>query len=568
MPQPVKYSTSSVPNAIKKGNMAIGVNQVEYSPTSTTGWYAGISPPVSGYTVYVNKATQGPSILVASNDTDLVSVARSQGASASVTTAAGALNYFASQSDMMVVNKNYNDIVTSGLVMNWDASFVASYPVSGTSWYDISGSGNTGTLNNGPTFNSSGYFVFDGTDDSITRSYNSTFNIRSGITLYVLFRRNSIFTQLSDCFILSRPPAWYFYDEYNAGTIRGDVFIDGTRRGNRSVAMPNDGRWYEFVYTYDSSTGWAIMYRNGTAASSTQVTGLSNYLIDSSSANFLSIFSSNVGKSYFVNSLRIYNRALSATEISQNYYGGPIVTNGLTFAVDAGNLVSFQNGSGSTFSLVGSYTGTLQNGVSYTTGGGGGWVFDGTDDYINILNGSFGYSPGTTGELSLEVWINPTGPFTSYTLAPPTTNLAGVFGQGYFNNSVGWGLGIVVITGVGNCFSFQVRNLSNSVSVGSSLTSGYATFTTNQWYHLVGTFTRNDLSRLYVNGILTSSTSSVSLNNISITPSLTDAALSRAGSTGQFYTGCNIGVARLYTKPLSTAEVAQNFNAQKRRFGF
>jgi len=51
VPQPVKYSTSSVPNAIKKGNMAVGVNQVEYSPTSTTGWYAGISPPVSGYTV-------------------------------------------------------------------------------------------------------------------------------------------------------------------------------------------------------------------------------------------------------------------------------------------------------------------------------------------------------------------------------------------------------------------------------------------------------------------------------------------------------------------------------------
>jgi len=197
-----------------------------------------------------------------------LSIARSQGATSTVTTTAGALNYFASQSDMMVVNKNYNDIVISGLVMNWDASFVASYPVSGTSWYDISGSGNTGTLNNGPTFNSSGYFVFDGTDDSVSRTYNSTFNIRSGITLCALFRRNSIFTQLSDCFILSRPPAWYFYDEYNAGTIRGDVFIDGTRRGNRSVSMPNDGRWYEFVYTYDSSTGWAIMYRNGVSASS------------------------------------------------------------------------------------------------------------------------------------------------------------------------------------------------------------------------------------------------------------------------------------------------------------
>ncbi len=540
MPQPVKYSTSSVPNAIKKGNMAIGVNQVEYSPTSTTGWYAGISPPVSGYTVYVNKATQGPSILVASNDTDLVSVARSQGASASVTTAAGALNYFASQSDMMVVNKNYNDIVTSGLVMNWDASFVASYPVSGTSWYDISGSGNTGTLNNGPTFNSSGYFVFDGTDDSITRSYNSTFNIRSGITLYVLFRRNSIFTQLSDCFILSRPPAWYFYDEYNAGTIRGDVFIDGTRRGNRSVAMPNDGRWYEFVYTYDSSTGWAIMYRNGTAASSTQVTGLSNYLIDSSSANFLSIFSSNVGKSYFVNSLRIYNRALSATEISQNYYGGPIVTSGLTFAVDAGNLVSFQNGSGSTFSLVGSYTGTLQNGVSYTTGGGGSWDFDGSDDWISIPTYTFG-----NGGWTCNIWTQ--GDSITYST---TGNLISNSSGGPVTNAMGF-----------LSSKIHYRNYDGTWKSNS----GNTTLTAGQWYMLTwvnysGATAQQGTMKMFVNGNVDSGV----FNSYTTNGGPCDAI----GRNWFDYFNGRIGLVQFYNKSLTDVEVVQNFNAQKRRFGF
>jgi len=540
MPQPVKYSTSSVPNAIKKGNMAIGVNQVEYSPTSTTGWYAGISPPVSGYTVYVNKATQGPSILVASNDTDLVSVARSQGASASVTTAAGALNYFASQSDMMVVNKNYNDIVTSGLVMNWDASFVASYPVSGTSWYDISGSGNTGTLNNGPTFNSSGYFVFDGTDDSITRSYNSTFNIRSGITLYVLFRRNSIFTQLSDCFILSRPPAWYFYDEYNAGTIRGDVFIDGTRRGNRSVAMPNDGRWYEFVYTYDSSTGWAIMYRNGTAASSTQVTGLSNYLIDSSSANFLSIFSSNVGKSYFVNSLRIYNRALSATEISQNYYGGPIVTSGLTFAVDAGNLVSFQNGSGSTFSLIGSYTGTLQNGVSYTTGGGGSWDFDGSDDWISIPTYTFG-----NGGWTCNIWTQ--GDSITYST---TGNLISNSSGGPVTNAMGF-----------LSSKIHYRNYDGAWKSNS----GNTTLTAGQWYMLTwvnysGATAQQGTMKMFVNGNVDSGV----FNSYTTNGGPCDAI----GRNWFDYFNGRIGLVQFYNKSLTDVEVVQNFNAQKRRFGF
>jgi hypothetical protein len=520
--------------------MAIGVNQVEYSPTSTTGWYAGISPPLSGYTVYVNKVSQGPSILVASNDNDLVSIARSQGATSTVTTTAGALNYFASQSDMMVVNKNYNDIVISGLVMNWDASFVASYPVSGTSWYDISGSGNTGTLNNGPTFNSSGYFVFDGTDDSVSRTYNSTFNIRSGITLCALFRRNSIFTQLSDCFILSRPPAWYFYDEYNAGTIRGDVFIDGTRRGNRSVSMPNDGRWYEFVYTYDSSTGWAIMYRNGVSASSTQVTGLSNYLIDSSNANFQSIFLNNVGKSYFVNNLKIYNRALSASEIQQNYYGGSIVTSGLTLAVDAGNLVSFQNGSGSTFSLVGSYTGALQNGVSYTIGGGGSWDFDGSDDWISIPTYTFG-----NGGWACNVWVqgdsvtySTTGNIISNSSGGPVTNA-----MGFLSSKI------------------HYRNYDGAWKSNS----GNTTLTAGQWYMLTwvnysGATAQQGTMKMFVNGNVDSSV----FNSYTTNGGPCDAI----GRNWFSYFDGRIGLVQFYNKSLTDVEVTQNFNAQKRRFGF
>lgn len=547
--------------------MAIGVNQVEYSPTSTTGWYAGISPPVSGYTVYVNKATQGPSILVASNDNDLVSVARSQGASASVTTAAGALNYFASQSDMMVVNKNYNDIVTSGLVLNVDASFVASYPVSGTSWYDISGSGNNGTLVNGPTFNSSngGSIVFDGVNNYYTIP-------QPGITISPNQWTISLWVNPGNKSSRFLTPQSNGIDQYlTYDTVNQRVQISVATSGDtneRTRSMSSNtvlrDNWTFLTISLDNLT--IKMYSNGVLRNTfTETLSIGNW-----SGSWVVGQRGNATFYYLgkMSNLMVHNRVLTDDEILQNYYGGPIVTSGLTFAVDAGNLVSFQNGSGSTFSLVGSYTGTLENGVSYTIGNGGGWVFDGVDDYVNVSNGSFGYSPGTTGELSLEVWINPTGPFTSYIVAPPTTNLAGVFGQGYFNATVGWGLGIVVITGVGNCFSFQVRNVSNIVSVGSNLASGYATFTTNQWYHLVGTFTRNDFSRLYVNGILKSSSSSVSLNNVSITPSLTDAALSRAGSTGQFYTGCNIGIARLYTRALSASEVVQNFNAQKRRFGF
>ena len=57
-------------------------------------------------------------------------------------------------------------ITTNGLVLCVDAADKNSYPGSGTAWNDIGGQGYTGTLTNGPTFNSSnnGSIVFDGTD--------------------------------------------------------------------------------------------------------------------------------------------------------------------------------------------------------------------------------------------------------------------------------------------------------------------------------------------------------------------------------------------------------------------
>jgi hypothetical protein len=214
------------------------------------------------------------------------------------------------------------EIVTNGLVMYLDSADKDSYPGTGTSWDDLTGNENNGTLVNGPSFLSNqngGVFLFDGVDDYISRAYNSTFNITTGLTLSVTVKRNSIFSQLQDCFFLSRVPSWYFYDEYNSGNIRGEVFIDGVRRGAVQTSLPNDGKYYNIVYTYNSSTGLSAMYKNGSLATSVQLTGLSNYLIDSSTSNFSSLFFSSLGKSYFVGDIKIYNRALSADEVSQNF---------------------------------------------------------------------------------------------------------------------------------------------------------------------------------------------------------------------------------------------------------
>lgn len=54
------------------------------------------------------------------------------------------------------------EIVNSNLVLNLDAGNSKSYAGSGTTWTDLSGNGNNGTLYNSPTY-SNGVFSFNGT---------------------------------------------------------------------------------------------------------------------------------------------------------------------------------------------------------------------------------------------------------------------------------------------------------------------------------------------------------------------------------------------------------------------
>ena len=72
MSNTIKYSTGSESLALKKGNWWIGTGDVPKGPTNTTGYYNGITPPAGGYTIYLNKASQGPSIYTCANDTELI----------------------------------------------------------------------------------------------------------------------------------------------------------------------------------------------------------------------------------------------------------------------------------------------------------------------------------------------------------------------------------------------------------------------------------------------------------------------------------------------------------------
>jgi hypothetical protein len=74
MPNAIKYNVSAETLALKKGNFWIGTGDVGKGPTSSTGFYNGITPPSGGYTIYLNKASGGPSIYTVTTEAQMVSL--------------------------------------------------------------------------------------------------------------------------------------------------------------------------------------------------------------------------------------------------------------------------------------------------------------------------------------------------------------------------------------------------------------------------------------------------------------------------------------------------------------
>ena len=320
MPNSIKYSTSAQTLALKKGNYWIGTGDVGKGPTSTTDYWNGITPPSGGYTIYLNKASGGPSIYTAANDSQLISLSNTI-AGQTFATAAAALAWFATQTDKMVFDMDYEAIVTNGLVLNVDAGFTPSYPTTGTTWYDVSSGGNNGTLINGPTYNSAngGSIKFDGADDYVAIPFNSnlvTNTLTLNMWLYpvdgyypIPFAALPNSSTLNGFMLYQRnvENLWWWAIGNTSGT---DLV---TTSLTRNV-------WVNLTGTYNGST--IRLYKNGSLVS----TGSSSRTINFTSASIngnLRIASSNDGAyttfAGNVSMVQIYNRALTAAEILQNY---------------------------------------------------------------------------------------------------------------------------------------------------------------------------------------------------------------------------------------------------------
>ena len=137
MAYPIKNTTSQQTNTVRTLNFAFGVNQGGYGLTSSTAFWNGRPPNVSGYTAYIGNGTSSPSISLLQNNTDAIQFATNLGCTY-CTTIELSLFYILNSGTAISLNIEPPNIVTSGLTLHLDAGFTISYPKGLSTWYDTS----------------------------------------------------------------------------------------------------------------------------------------------------------------------------------------------------------------------------------------------------------------------------------------------------------------------------------------------------------------------------------------------------------------------------------------------
>ncbi len=210
----------------------------------------------------------------------------------------------------------YNtSIVNSSLVCYLDAANTKSYPGTGTTWTDLSGNGNNGTLTNGPTFDSSnnGSIVLDGTNDVVTLSYD----LRTSWTYecWVMHNVVSGFCFLGQGTTVTNSGLHIWF--YNSTNIRFGMYSNDT---DVTSLTTSTGVWYQYCFTYDHSSPYAKqIYRNGVQLTGSPLQTQTQY-IGTGTIQIGSIYSSSASVANGKFSVaKFYNRVLTATEIAQNF---------------------------------------------------------------------------------------------------------------------------------------------------------------------------------------------------------------------------------------------------------
>ena len=220
----------------------------------------------------------------------------------------------------MAQSHGIKPIITDGLIFYVDAKNTKCYSGSGTTVTDLA-SANTGTLTNGPTFNSNGYWDFDGSNDYLDTGFEPTnANSQNGYAWGYWFYFDDIGTRGLNGFRSGNAGRIYagHIDSGNFFVGCGDKY-NTNLTGSTAISIEN---WFYIVNTYNGD-GTAYFYINADLKGT--LTGIT-FSIDGSDGNLVLGQLNNNGtivSGYPANGksglAHFYNKYLTASEVSQNF---------------------------------------------------------------------------------------------------------------------------------------------------------------------------------------------------------------------------------------------------------
>jgi hypothetical protein len=456
-------------------------------------------------------------------------------------------------------------LVTEGLIIYLDANNTSSYAGTGTTWYDLSGNSRHASLISSPSYEGFGtgkYLSFDGSTNYATIPYTITDNLFTVSLWYYskVFSSNS----LSDAIISNYQVSIAGFDLRldTPTTLQLDIRV-GSSYPNLSFGTIANNTWYHLSFNYDGATVKAFV--NGNLVSSSNAVGARTN--GSQICIGTSFVDTGRKATCGIPQVMIYNRALSDSEILQNYNATKkrylpeenIVRNGLVYYLDAAKANSY-NGSGtSAYDISGTgATSTLINGVAYSNSNGGNFVFDGTNDYLSSNN----IDLTNTNKVTVTLWAKILnyretvgGGNCLFEFSSNLNSTTGGFVVSFADDSSGIYLNTFpIVVGVrGNSNNYNLSSFSKTLVNDLG------------WHHWACIFDKS-LSgvecSLYIDGVLRTPT---------ITPITADNTNNFDNTTlnlsGRFYGNHAISNLQLYNRVLSSIEILQNYNATKNRYG-
>lgn len=438
--------------------------------------------------------------------------------------------------------------------------------MNGTTAYDRSGAGNTGTLTNGPTVTPGKVgqaLSFDGSNDYIAVSSSSALNPTTAITLSAWVKRSTTGVRQ---FILSKGDFGFasttqYWIEFTSADLVTFGFHNSTNA--YTISSPSaitDSNWHHIVATYDSTT--RRLYIDGVQVNSAAL-ALS---INSNSGEFtIGTSATSHGSPYSgsIDEVRVYNTALSAAQIKAFYDQGTSdeQNTGVSQPQGTGRLDSGLAGywalddgtsgatpTSATDSSTNGNTGTLTNGPTWTTGQIGNAVqFDNSNDSIQVAdaaNLSFTNGSGADLPYSVSAWV----------YMNDITETAGIVGKWIQASSrMEW-----VLRSAGSIISFQNYH-SNSTSNVIGRTAPISTGShQGRWIQVTGTYDGSESSSgmaIYINGVRADTADSGAGTYTGMSNTTAPVEIGAYNSGTNILNG-SIDEVRIYNRALSADEVA------------